>query len=191
MGALITAFGVVFLAELGDKSMLFSLTAATRYRWWVVLLPVVLATAALTALAVVLGSVLAGLLPERAVALLAAGLFVGFGVWMLLEGEEADEEAVDAGPRAPLQAMAMIGTVFFLAELGDKTQIATMSLAGLHEASPVLVWAGATAGLVATNALAIALGQRARHLLPQRVLHVLAAAVFIVTGVVAGILALR
>lgn len=189
MTALLSAFGIVFLAELGDKTMLFALTAATRYRWWLVLAPIVVATALLTALAVVIGGVAGELLPERIVALVAAALFIGFGLWTLLDAEDDDEETPTADPRSPIRVMAVIGAVFFLAELGDKTQIATVSLAGLHAASAWLVWLGATAGMIGVNLIAIVAGARLHRLLPRRLIRLLAAVVFIGFGVVAGVLA--
>ena len=169
--------------------MLFALTAATRYRWWLVLIPIVIATAILSALAVVIGGVAGELLPDRVVALGAAALFIGFGVWTLLDADDDDEEAPTTDPRSSLRVMAVIGSVFFLAELGDKTQIATMSLAGLQAASAWWVWLGATAGMVAANGIAIAAGNRLHRLLPRHIIRIVAAIVFIGFGLVAAVLA--
>ena len=194
MGAMLTAFGLIFLAELGDKSMLFSLAAATRLRWWVVLLPVAASTALLMALAVAVGGVAGEVLPDWLVALVAAVLFVGFGVWALL-GDDDDDEAGEApvARGSVLRVMAALFAVFFVAEFGDKTQIATMSLAGLESASAVWVWAGATAGMLATNGLAIAAGARLSGWLEQRPearrwVRMAAGLVFVGFGILAAVL---
>jgi putative Ca2+/H+ antiporter (TMEM165/GDT1 family) len=182
MEALLSAFGIVFLAELGDKSMLFSLTAATRYRWWIVLLAVSVATALLMALAVLAGGIAGEVLPDRLVAVVAAALFIGFGVWTLLDDDEDDETAEALAARSRTRIFFALTGVFFLAELGDKTQIATLSLAGLHSRAALLVWVGATAGMVAVNALAIVAGARLQRYLSPRFLRPLAAVLFLVVG---------
>lgn len=189
--ALTSAFGLIFLAELGDKSMLFSLTAATRYRWWAVLIPVTIATALLTGLAVVAGGVVAELLPERAVAVVAGVLFLVFGMWTLRADEDEEEDDLATARRGALRIMMALGAVFFLAEFGDKTQIATVALSGLHPGEGLAVWAGATGGMVATNALAIAAGARLERYLPPRVIRIVAATVFFVFGVLALLVAVR
>lgn len=183
MEALLSAFGVVFLAELGDKSMLLSLTAATRYRWWVVLAAVSAASAVLMALAVAVGGVAGELLPDRLVAAVAALLFIGFGLWTLLGGEEDEDEALEAAPRSNLRVFFALSAVFLLAEFGDKTQVATLSLAGLQSGSALLVWAGATGAMIAVNALAIGAGSRLHRYLPERLIRVSAGVLFLVFGV--------
>lgn len=189
MEALFSAFGIVLLAELGDKSMLLSLTAATRYRWWVVLIPVAIATATLMGLAVVVGGVAGEFLPERLVVLVAAALFIGFGVWTLRDGDDDEEEDLSTSLRSPVRIMLALGVLFFASEFGDKTQIATLSLAGLHSTSLApLVWIGATGGMVASNALGIFVGARLNRLLPSRIIRIAVGVAFIGFGAVALIL---
>jgi Ca2+/H+ antiporter, TMEM165/GDT1 family len=182
MEALLTAYGIVFLAELGDKSMLFSLTAATRYRWWMVLIAVSAATAVLMALAVIVGGVAGELLPDRAVAIVAALLFIGFGIWTLLGDEDDADEDLPQAQRSAVRAMVALAALFFVLEFGDKTQVATLSLASLRSGEAVFVWLGATAGMVTVNALAIAVGSRLNRYLPERVVQVASGALFIVIG---------
>jgi Ca2+/H+ antiporter, TMEM165/GDT1 family len=190
MEALLSAFGIVLLAELGDKSMLLSLTAATRFRWWVVLIPVVVATAVLMGLAVVVGGLAGEFLPERLIALVAAALFIGFGVWTLRSDDDDDEGDLSTTFRSPVRVMLALGLLFFASEFGDKTQIATLSLAGLHStALAPLVWLGATVGMVASNALGIFVGARLNRLLPVRVIRIAAGVAFIGFGVMAVTLA--
>lgn len=189
MEAFLSTLGLVFIAEVGDKSMLFSLTAATRYRGWMVLASISVATALLALLAVLVGGAAAEFLPDQLVALAAGALFIGFGIWTLLSDE--DDEEVPASRRASgLRVMLFLGTVFFLAELGDKTQIATMALAGLHDGSGFAVWAGATLAMIAANGSAIAAGTQLERVLPRRVVRMAAAVVFIGFGLAALALAL-
>jgi putative Ca2+/H+ antiporter (TMEM165/GDT1 family) len=180
----LSAFGIVFLAELGDKTMLFSLTAATRYRWWVVLLPICLAIALLNGIAVAVGGVAGELLPEQVIAALAAALFIAFGVWTLRSGgDDSDEETpAPTSQTTTLRVMLVLGAVFFLAELGDKTQIATLTLAGLPGSSVVMVWLGATLGMIAVNGLAVAAGVRLERLVPVNLVRIAAGIVFIGFG---------
>lgn len=183
--ALASAWGLAFLAELGDKSMLFSLTAATRYRWWIVLLPVTIATALLSGLAVVAGGLVAGLLPDTAVAVGAGALFILFGMWTLNADADEDGDDLATSRRGILRVMLALGAVFFVAEFGDKTQLATVALAGLNAGHGVWIWLGATAGMFMTNALAVAAGARLERYLPPRVIRVTAASVFFIFGLVA------
>jgi Ca2+/H+ antiporter, TMEM165/GDT1 family len=187
--AFLSTFGLVFLAELGDKSMLFSLSAATRYRWWMVLLPIAVATALLNGLAVIAGGIAGDLLPEAVVAVAAGALFIAFGLWTL-RGDDEDDEDVSTAYLSPWRVMLALGLVFFLAEFGDKTQIATMALAGLHGGGAIVaVWLGATLGMVGTNALAVFAGRRLERYLPPRVVRLAAAGVFIAFGVLSLVLA--
>lgn len=181
MDALATAFGVVLVAELGDKSMLFGLAAATRYRWWMVLLPVAVAAALLAAIAVAIGEIAGHLLGETAVVVAAGILFIAFGLWAWRSTGDARAVPHREGT-ATAGTMLALGLVFFAAELGDKSQAATMVVAGIHQGSPVQVWLGATAGMVTTNAIGIAAGRQLGRYLQPRVVRLLVAAVFIAFG---------
>ncbi len=186
MEALLSAFGIVFLAELGDKSMLFSLTAATRYRWWMVLIPVAVASALLMGLAVLVGGVAGELLPDQVVAVVAALLFIGFGIWILLAGDEdARDEDVTTSNHSRMRVMVALGSFFFLAEFGDKTQVATLSLAGLQSDAAVFVWVGATVAMVAVNGLAILAGTRITRYVGRSLIRFAAGALFIGFGLAA------
>ena len=189
--ALTSAWALVFIAELGDKSMLLSLTAATRYRWWVVLLPVAMSTALLMGLAVLAGELVAGILPGDLVAVAAGTLFILFGLWTLRGDAVGDEDDLSTARRGVARVMLALGAVFFVAEFGDKTQLSTVALVGLHPGEGPWVWLGATLGMVATNALAIVAGARIERFLPPRAIQLTAAAVFVLFGVAALALALR
>lgn len=183
MTALLSAFGLVFVAELGDKSMLLALTMATRYRWWWVLVAIAIETAVIMALAVLVGGAADALLPDRVVGVGAGVLFLGFGVWTLLDRDDGGDSVETAADRSAVLVIATIAVAMFVSELGDKTQLATVSLAGINPAARILVWLGATAGMVAADALAIFAGLRLHRMLPERQIARAAGLLFIVFGV--------
>jgi Ca2+/H+ antiporter, TMEM165/GDT1 family len=184
-GALVNAFflsfGVIFLAELGDKSQLMAMTFATRYRALTVLVAVTLATLLVHAGSVLVGSLFALALPTSLIQVVAGVAFFVFAAWTIRGDElgEGDEARANRGGR---WALLTIGTAFFLAELGDKTMLATITLATTEE--PIGVWLGSTAGMVAADALAIGIGALLGTRLPERAIKVFAAVAFVVFGVV-------
>ena len=179
--ALGVSFGAIFVAEMGDKSQLMALTFATRFRAASILIGITIATAAVHAVSVGIGAILQVSLPTRAIDIAAGVLFVGFGVWTL-RGDtltEADERrAAQASDRS---AVATASTAFFLAELGDKTMLATITLATTY--APLGVWVGSTAGMVAADALAILVGRVLGTRLPERAVRVGAAVLFFLFGI--------
>lgn len=171
--------GVIFAAELGDKSQLMALALAARYRAWPVLAGITVATAVVHAGSVVLGAALAGSLPTGVINTVAGVAFLGFAVWTL-RGEgpaEVDDVPTRAGGRS---AFVASGVAFLLAELGDKTMLATITLATRYEVWGT--WIGSTLGMVAADALAIAAGSVLGTRLPERVVRIVAAALFVVFG---------
>src|SRR4051794_11906704 len=181
MDAFLLSFGVIFLAELGDKSQLMALAFAARYRPWLVLVAVTIATLIVHAGSVVLGRVFALALPTNLINVLAGIAFLVFAVWTL-RGDELDESEADRGPRTGLSALLLVGTTFFLAELGDKTMLATVTLATNEE--PFATWLGSTAGMVAADALAIGIGAVLGARLPERAIKLFAAGSFVLFGLV-------
>lgn len=179
---------LIFAAELGDKSQLVALWFATRYRWWLVLAGVTVAT-----LVVHLGSVAVGrafdeLLPKRVI-LIIVGLSFFFAAGNL-RGDEIDEEEGPARSMPMFGAFGVVTVSFFLSELGDKTQLATVSLAGRDE-NALGVWLGSTLRMVLGDAVAIGAGILAGKRLPPRAIAVIAAAPFVVFGVVSIVAAFR
>jgi Ca2+/H+ antiporter, TMEM165/GDT1 family len=181
MNAFLLSFGVIFIAELGDKSQLMALAFATRYRALTVLAAVTIATLIVHAGSVLLGSVVAIALPTGVINIVAGLAFFGFAVWTL-RGDvlgERDESRARGGGR---WALVTIGTAFFLAELGDKTMLATITLATTEE--PIGTWLGSTAGMVVADAIAIGLGALMGTKLPEKAIRIFAAAAFVVFGVI-------
>ncbi|MET0701753.1 MAG: TMEM165/GDT1 family protein [Mycobacterium sp.] len=177
LAAALLSLGVVFLAELGDKSQLITMTYALRHRWWVVLSGVGIAAFLVHGISVTIGHFLGLTLPERPIAFAAAIAFLGFAVWTWREGGDDDEVATVKEPRFVL--LAVISS-FVLAELGDKTMLATVALASDNNWAGV--WIGATVGMVLADGVAIAAGRLLHKRLPERFLHVMASLLFLLFG---------
>ena len=179
--ALLLSFGVIFVAELGDKSQLMALAFAARYPAIPVLLGITLATAVVHALSVVVGALAGAALPTDAISVAAGVAFLGFGLWTLRGDELSAAEAAKVD-RSSRSAVTAASAAFFLAELGDKTMLATVTLATTEGA--LGTWAGSTLGMVAADALAIAVGSQLGARLPERLIKVGAALAFFAFGVV-------
>jgi putative Ca2+/H+ antiporter (TMEM165/GDT1 family) len=183
LGGLLAAIGVsfatIFVAELGDKSQLLVLAMATRLRPVPLLVGIVVATAILQAMAVGVGALLQVSLPERPITIAAGVLFIVFGLWTLRPAPAREEVAeVPSSERSALLAAL---AAFFLAELGDKTQLATLTLATRYSA--LGVWIGATLGMSGASALALVVGRALGSRLPERPIRIAAAAMFLTVGV--------
>ena len=180
MESLLVPFGLVFGAELGDKSQLMTLAFAARYRAGAVLVGLTLAAAMLMAVSVTVGDVVGDALPEQAIRIVAGALFLGFAAWTL-RGDDDDAEAAQEGEGGGRSAVWATFVAFALAEFGDKTMLATITLAA--ERPALAVWGGATAGMVLANVLALLVGDRLGRWLPERAIRLAAAAAFAVVGV--------
>lgn len=180
MGSLFAALGLVFVAELGDKTQLVALGFGARHRLAPVVVGVVAAYAATNLLSVAVGGLLGAALPTRAVGLAGGALFLGFALWTLRSGGE--EEGSDDAPASGSRSIAVsVAVAMFVAELGDKTMLATATLAAKGE--PVLVWIGATLGIVASGLLGVLLGRAFGARLPERATRIGSAVLFAVFGV--------
>ena len=176
--AALVSLSVVFVAELGDKSQLMTMTYALRHRWWVVLSGVGIASFMVHGLSVTIGHFLGLTLPERPIAFAAAIAFLLFAVWTWREGHARNDEVVKVVERRHV-LLAVISS-FVLAELGDKTMLATVALASDHNWAGV--WIGATAGMVLADGVAIAVGAVLHKRLPEHFLHGLASVLFLLFG---------
>jgi putative Ca2+/H+ antiporter (TMEM165/GDT1 family) len=178
--ALLLSFAVIFVAELGDKSQLMAMTFALRHRWWVVLGGITAATTAVHLISVAVGHYLGAALPTDLLGILAGVAFVLFGLWTLRGDRLSDDEATRA-QRSTAPAFFAVTSAFLLAELGDKTMLATITLAADNDW--VGVWIGSTLGMVAADALAILVGALAGKHLSERFVQLTAAALFLAFGV--------
>ncbi|GAB3196973.1 TMEM165/GDT1 family protein [Nocardioides hungaricus] len=192
MYAFLLSTAVIFVAELGDKSQLMAMTFATRYRARDVIIGITAATA-LTHLASVgvgywIGDAFADY--QGWISVVAGVAFLGFAAWTL-RGDELTEEEADKARTSQGAAILAVGVAFFLAELGDKTMLATITLA--TQEGWLGTWIGSTLGMVAADALAIGVGAVLGRRLPERfikygaaVLFALFAALLIVDGIRIG-----
>ena len=189
MDAFLLSTAVIFVAELGDKSQLMALTFATRFKTAPVLIGITAATAIVHLVSVVVGAALGAAIPTTAISIVAAIAFIGFGLWTLRGDELTEEDEARSASISDRNAILAVGTVFFLAELGDKTMLATITLAtqeGLFG-----TWLGSTLGMVAADALAIVVGRQLGARLPERAIRIGASIAFFVFGVILFVDALR
>lgn len=185
MEAFLLSFGIIFVAELGDKSQLMAMTFAARYRALTILLAITVATALVHLVSVAFGAVVGAALPTDVISIAAGIAFLGFAVWTL-RGDELDDSDQARARRTDRSVFWTVGAAFFLAELGDKTMLATVTLATDDASAGALVgtWLGSTLGMVAADALAIVVGQQLGARLPERAVRIGAAVTFAVFGVV-------
>jgi putative Ca2+/H+ antiporter (TMEM165/GDT1 family) len=176
----LVSFGVIFVAELGDKSQLMALTFATRFPVWPVLIGITIATAVVHLASVGIGFGLGAALPTGWINLIAALAFIIFGFWTL-RGDNLTEEEREKANRAVKSVVIAVGTAFFLAELGDKTMLATITLA--TDYGWFGVWLGSTLGMVAADALAIVVGRALGKRLPEKTIRIGASALFFIFGI--------
>jgi len=181
MEAFLVSTGIVALAEIGDKTQLLSFFLAARFkRPWPIVLGILVATLANHAFAGAVGAWVADLLGPDVLRWVLGLSFIAMAVWMLVP-DKLDDDAADTA------RFGVFGTTlvaFFLAEMGDKTQIATVALAAQYD-SLVAVVAGTTIGMMIANVPAVIVGEKLAERMPVRLVHGIAAAVFAVLGVLA------
>jgi putative Ca2+/H+ antiporter (TMEM165/GDT1 family) len=178
------AFAVVFLAELGDKTQLVALTLAGRYPALKVLAVLGAAILLLQTLSVTAGALISEAVPDRAVGVGAGVLFLGFAVWTWRSADDEDTEDPGEGDVARTVGRAgliSVAVAFFLAELGDKTMLATAGLAADRGAVPV--WIGSFAAMLAATALAVVAGRSMTRRVQPRTLRHVGAVAFAVVGI--------
>ena len=156
LSAFLVSFAVIFIAEMGDKTQLVAMMFALRYRWWIVLSAILTATIAVHLLSVAIGHYLGAALPTHLLGILAGVMFVFFGLWTL-RGDSLSDDESHMAEKATGAAFFVVTSAFFLAELGDKT-------------------------MVAADALAILVGVVAGRHLPERLIQIVAAGLFLAFG---------
>lgn len=182
MDAFLIATGIVALAEIGDKTQLLSFVLAARYqRPWPIILGILVATLANHALAGAVGSWLTGLLGPDVLRWVLGVSFLLMAGWMLIP-DKLDEDEANVAPRFGVFGTTLIA--FFLAEMGDKTQVATVALAAQYS-DFFMVVAGTTAGMMLANVPAVLVGDKLAARLPVRLMHAIAAVIFAALGLYA------
>lgn len=178
-GLVFSAFAI-FIAEMGDKTQLVAMSLATRYRALTVILGITVATAVVHAASVMVAGMLGAALPTDWLTLAAGAAFLFFGLWTLRGDEMSARDEERAASRRIRSAFVTVCVIFFVAELGDKTMLATITVGTQYHWLPV--WIGSTVGMVAADAIAIALGSVLGKKLPERAIRIGAATLFFVAG---------
>ena len=182
MEAFLVSTGIVALAEMGDKTQLLSLVLAARFRKpWPIVLGIFAATTVNHALAGALGSWITSALGPDVLRWVLGGSFIAMAAWMLIP-DKFDEGDGDAAPRAGVFVTTLVA--FFIAEMGDKTQVATVMLAARYDAWAAVV-AGTTLGMMVANVPVVWFGDAITRKVPIKLVHTIGAVVFLVLGVLA------
>ena len=174
----LSTFGVVFVAELGDKTQFAAMALATRHPWRPVFVGLAAAFVLLNATAVLVGQLLFGLVPLAWIRLASAALFLWFGISTLRGSGDEEGAAASADRRGPVASAFLL---ILLAELGDKTQVVTASLAAQH-ASRWAVFAGSTAALWSVSLLGLLLGRQLMRMVPLAAVRWAAGLLFLAFG---------
>jgi Ca2+/H+ antiporter, TMEM165/GDT1 family len=177
MESLFAALGLVFLAELGDKTQLVAMGLGARHRLAPVMAGVALAYMATNLLSVVVGGVLGASLPTRAVGIGGGIIFLVFAAFALRAKDDGEGDVEVRSGRVVLSVAAAM----FIAEMGDKTMIATATLAAQGE--PVLVWIGATIGIILSGLVGVLVGRAVGARVPERAVRIGSATLFVAFGV--------
>ena len=178
MTAFLLSMSFVVLAEMGDKTQLLAMAFATRYKATTVLWAVFWATLFNHLLAVVVGNYLTNFIPIQYIQVAAAVSFILFGFWTIRGDELNDEDK-----RFSFSPFWTVAIAFFIAEMGDKTQLATVALAAKYQ-SIIPVWMGTTTGMVIADAIGIVIGIVIGKKIPERVVKWFAAIIFILFGLI-------
>lgn len=183
LNTLATCFGLISLAEMGDKSQLVCMALAARYKPTPVLLGAITAFLLLNTLAVIFGLAIADWLPHYLVAALVAILFTVFGLPMLLTTSQ-NHNNVEISLKNNRNVFIATFLLITLAEFGDKTQLAVIALSVTH--IPLAVWLGASLALILTSCLGVVAGQTVLQKVPLPTLHKLSGSFFLLLAVFAG-----
>ena len=180
MEALLVSTGVVALAEIGDKTQLLAFLLAARFKKPVpIILGILVATILNHGLAGAVGAWITHAVSPEILRWVLGASFIGMAIWTMIPDEIEDEET-QVAKRFGVFGATLI--TFFLAEMGDKTQIATVAMAA-HYADPMLVVVGTTLGMLIADVPAVFIGDKLANKIPMRLVHSIAAAVFAALGI--------
>ena len=179
MESLLVSTGVVALAEIGDKTQLLAFILAARFKKPLpIILGILAATVVNHGLAGALGAWITAMVSPEVLRWVLGLSFVGMAIWTLIPDKIEEEETLIA-KRFGVFGATLI--TFFLAEMGDKTQIATIALAA-HYAAPLLVVIGTTLGMLIADVPAVFVGDKLASKIPMKLMHAIAASIFAILG---------
>lgn len=180
MESLLVSTGVVALAEIGDKTQLLAFILAARFKKPVpIILGILAATIVNHGLAGALGAWITSTVSPEVLRWVLGLSFIGMAIWTMIP-DKIEEEETQVAQRLGVFGATLI--TFFLAEMGDKTQIATVAMAA-HYASPVVVVIGTTLGMLIADVPAVFVGDKLASKIPMKLVHTIAAAIFALLGV--------
>ncbi len=181
LDSILVSTGVVALAEIGDKTQLLAFILAARFKKPVpIILGILLATIINHGLAGALGAWVTSVLSPQVLRWVLGLSFIGMAIWTLIPDEIEDEETQIASRLGVFGATLV---TFFLAETGDKTQVATVAMAA-HYAQPLMVVIGTTLGMLIADVPAVFVGDKLSARIPMKLVHTIAAGIFAVLGIV-------
>ena len=179
MESLLISCGVVALAEIGDKTQLLALILAARFKKPTpIILGILAATIANHGLAGAVGAWISATVSPDILRWILSLSFIGMAIWTMIP-DKIEEEETQIATKFGVFSATLI--TFFLAEMGDKTQVATVALAA-HYAVPLLVVLGTTLGMLIADVPAVFVGDKLANKIPMRVVHSIAAAIFVILG---------
>jgi len=178
MTGYLASLAFVVLAEMGDKTQLLAMAFATRYRWQTVMWGVFVATLVNHLLAVLVGNYLTVFFPMKYIQIVAAASFIVFGLWTVRGDTLSGEDK-----RFNFSPFWTVAVAFFIAEMGDKTQLATVALASRY-GQIIQIWLGTTSGMLVADAIGIIVGIVMGKSIPERAIKWFAATIFVVFGLV-------
>ncbi|MCL9685701.1 TMEM165/GDT1 family protein [Legionella maioricensis] len=182
MEALFVSIGVVALAEMGDKTQLLAFILAARFKQPLpIILGIFVATFINHGLAGVIGAWIITIIPQETLRWIIAGLFIGIGIWTLIPDKM---EASETKEKIRLGVFGTTFVTFFLAEIGDKTQIATITLTA-HYATPLIVIVGTTLGMLLADVPAVLIGNKFAEKIPMKLVNSITAGIFVLMGFLA------
>lgn len=174
----IRALFLIFMAEMGDKTQILAMAFATRFKVYEVLVGVFIGSLLNHGIAVALGAYLSNVIPMGAIQITAGFLFIGFAFWTLKTDDEEDEEnkGKNFGP------ILTVAVAFFIGELGDKTQLAAITLS-VDASFPIFILMGTVSGMVLTSGLGIFVGNKIGDKVPELVIKFVSASIFMIFGI--------
>ncbi|MGE0171876.1 MAG: TMEM165/GDT1 family protein [Oligoflexales bacterium] len=175
MDALIQSFGLVLISEMGDKTQLLALILALRFKKpWTVMAGILVATIFNHGLASLAGGWVGSQISEQTLRIALAVIFFAFALWMLVPDKLEDDKLQASEQTNPFLATLVL---FFLAEMGDKTQLATVALGAKFE-TPLTVTLGTTMGMLVADGIAVAFGEKLTAAVPMKVIRLISAISF-------------
>ncbi len=177
--AFIASFALIALAEMGDKTQFLAMSFAAKHNVYKVILGVFLAIVANFALTVAIGQLLTTIVPTDIISLAASFSFIGFGLWTI----RGDKQKAENRKPSRFGVVATVGLAFFIAEFGDKTELAAISLVAQYQ-NALSVFLGAVLAMLAADGIGIVVGVVLCKRFPERLFNWLSAIIFVIFGLV-------